>query len=225
MTTRRKARRTLAASRAVPTVVAKTRPSGYQLAGGLGLLVLALSVKDQRGDAPGRQGQGPPGLAGLGVAAVAVGAPDLHGRRYRRVGVRLTVEVDVVPGEGAEFLGARSGQQREHDVGVQPGSVGGVENGLGLVQGEGLGGRPSWPRGTVHSATTLRFTLSRAMRSIDRAVEAPVELTQGAGAEGGGLVCEPPVDVLGAKLTQLASAQRGDDVGAAQDLALGLGAV
>ena len=60
-----------------------------------------------------------------------------------RVGV--AVQIDVVPGEGAEFFGAGAGQQRDDDIGVQPAAFGGGEDGVGLSEGECLG-RAAWLR-------------------------------------------------------------------------------
>jgi hypothetical protein len=72
-------------------------------------VVLDLAVLVQGVDAAQWQGEGAPRLPGLGVSALADRAPYLDRWRYRRVGVRLAVEIDMVPGERAEFFRARVG--------------------------------------------------------------------------------------------------------------------
>jgi hypothetical protein len=57
------------------------------------------------------------GFAGLGLAPGA-DRPPHHDRRWHgRVGVGIAVQVDVIPGERAEFFGSRPGEDREDDVG------------------------------------------------------------------------------------------------------------
>jgi len=70
----------------------------------LGALALVLLV--QCFHAAFRQRQGAAGRTCLGVAANSFRAPYAHVGRNRWLGVRTTGEVDVAPGQRAEFLGS-----------------------------------------------------------------------------------------------------------------------
>ena len=77
-------------------------PTGPSTA--LGALALVLLV--QCFHAAFRQRQGAAGRTCLGVAANSYRAPYAHVGRNRWLGVRTTGEVDVAPGQRAEFLGS-----------------------------------------------------------------------------------------------------------------------
>jgi hypothetical protein len=74
-------------------------------------------------DAARGQGEGAPGLAGLGVSGASDRAPDGDVRRLRRVHVGSAFQEDVVPGEGPELFRTGSRQQREDDGGQAPGRI------------------------------------------------------------------------------------------------------
>jgi hypothetical protein len=46
------------------------------------------------------------------------------------------------PGEGAQFLSAGASEKRDDDVGVKWSALGGNQERIGLVEGEGLGRSP-----------------------------------------------------------------------------------
>jgi hypothetical protein len=75
------------------------------LAGGLPFLGLALLVRDQGLNSSARQAERAPGLGCLGVAVASGGAPDVD---------HALVQVDVVPGEGAQFAGTQA-ERDGHD--------------------------------------------------------------------------------------------------------------
>jgi hypothetical protein len=76
----------------------------------------------------GEQGQaeGAPGPGSLGVAMGADGPPDRDAGRPRGSGIRVA-EVDVLPVQGAGFLGADAGAEAEGDVGADAGPRGGAQ--------------------------------------------------------------------------------------------------
>jgi hypothetical protein len=80
-----------------------------------GLAVLPAAQRLDRGSG---EGEGAAGPFGLGVAVSADRPPHGDVRRDGRAGVRVAVQVDVGPLQGAGFLGADPGQQAEGDVGV-----------------------------------------------------------------------------------------------------------
>lgn len=94
----------------------------------------------------------------------------------------------MVPAQGAEFFGARAGQQREHHIGVQASSLGGAEDSLRPGGAEGLGGSALLASRNGAQRGDVALHLVPGHGSVHRAVEAPVEVTKGTGAEGGGFV-------------------------------------
>jgi Regulator of chromosome condensation (RCC1) repeat len=84
-------------------------------------------------------------------------SPHCDVRWYRQVGVRVAVQVYVIPGEGSRFFGARPGEQRGHDVGVHPRVLSCVEYGLGLTRGQRFGSA-AWLARTASSLTILAIS-------------------------------------------------------------------
>jgi len=64
--------------------------------------------------------KGTPGLLSLDITVGAHGAP--HGQVWwhGRVGIRITIEIHVIPAQGAGLLGPAASQEAEHDVCVKP---------------------------------------------------------------------------------------------------------
>ena len=149
----------------------------------------------------GREGQGAAGLAGLGVAAGADGAPDHDVRRDRWCRRRAAVEVDVAPGQRPQFLGTGAGEQR-HAARRRPSSTlsAARTSAWACSRVSALDGRPVWPVGVPHSSTTLRWTLSRAWARVIARRRMDLRLGDGAGAQRRGLLREPSVDVVGGEV-------------------------
>ncbi|HKF56410.1 MAG TPA: hypothetical protein VKJ45_13225, partial [Blastocatellia bacterium] len=68
---------------------------------------------------------------GLGVATAAHRAPD---------GNRRGIKIDMIPAQRPSLLGTDAGQQAEHDIGAEPGVLGGLEQGRGLFGGQRAAG-------------------------------------------------------------------------------------
>lgn len=79
-------------------------------------------------DAARRQGERAPGLPGLCVPAPPDRTPHSDARRLRRLEVRPTLEEDVVPGEGPQFLGPGTSQQRDDDLRVHRSPLGPLQH-------------------------------------------------------------------------------------------------
>ncbi len=182
-------------------------------AGGLPLVFLSVPVPSQGRDAAVRQGQGAPGLPGLGVAAPPHGAPDREVRRDRGIGVRASGQVHVLPGERTQLLGAGTGEEGDDDVGVHGVAFDGPQDRCGLGERYGLG-RPARLTGG-HGAQRHDVPVDSAadQGSLHRAVQTGVHALQGARAERARLRRQPRVDVVDAEFAQLPVAQDGDDMG------------
>jgi len=49
----------------------------------------------------------------------AYGAPDVDMGRYRRLGVGVALQVDVIPPQCTRLLGSDAYQETQHNVGIQ----------------------------------------------------------------------------------------------------------
>ena len=65
----------------------------------------------------------------------------MNGRRDRRVSVRFTVKIYVVPVQFPNLLGSGSSQQRDDDVSTERVTLGSAKNCFGLLEGKRL----RWP--------------------------------------------------------------------------------
>src|SRR5690348_15263051 len=88
-------RRTSAASSWDPCAVVKTSPLSCQRSPARSRLPLSL-LTERFHRHPG-ESQRTPGLPRLGVSVGAYGAPDVDVWRYRRLGGRVALQVDVIP--------------------------------------------------------------------------------------------------------------------------------
>jgi Protein of unknown function (DUF1214) len=66
-----------------------------------------------------RQSQGAPGLLRLGVSVGTYRAPDVDMGRYWRVGVRVALQVDMIPPQRTRLFGSDADQETQDNVGVQ----------------------------------------------------------------------------------------------------------
>jgi V8-like Glu-specific endopeptidase len=82
------------------------------------------------------QRQRPPRLSRLGVAAFAHRTPYRYRRRHGPRRARIPVQVDVLPAQLPGLLGADPRRQAQHDVGVQPGLPGRIQQRQRLLQSE-----------------------------------------------------------------------------------------
>ena len=63
-------------------------------------------------------------------------APDVDMGRYRRLGVRVAVQVDVIPSQRPRFFGPDAYQEAQDNVGVQAVRACRLDQGNGLTEGE-----------------------------------------------------------------------------------------
>src|SRR6516162_5277219 len=105
------------------------------------------------------QPQRAPGLLRLGVPMGTHGAPDVDMRGYRRVGIRVALQVDVIPSQRPRLLGPDADQEAQHNVGIQPGRARRRIRATAWPKLSDLDGRPSWPPGVSTSVAILRRTL------------------------------------------------------------------
>jgi hypothetical protein len=127
-------------------------------------------------------------------------APHLDRGQYRRVGVRLAVQVDPVPGECPQFLGTRSGQQPQHEVTVELAGPGGVEEVRGLVQSERLRRPTLLALRNPTECDHVALDQVTGHRAVHGPVQAFPEAFQRAGCQDLGLGREPPVHLTGAEI-------------------------
>jgi hypothetical protein len=96
------------------------------------------------------ESQRAPGLLRLGVPVGTDRTPDVDMGRHRRAGVRVALEVDVIPPQCTCLLGSYADQEAQDNVGIQAVRPGRTDQGNSLPEGERLGRAALLAGGGVH---------------------------------------------------------------------------
>jgi hypothetical protein len=130
---------------------------------------------------------------------------------------RPSVEIDQVPRQRAEFFGPSAGQQRYDHISVQRISLGRIEPGVRLGEGQRLRRSTDRALGNLAEGDDVAFNLISSHRSVDHPIERLVEPLNSAGAERRRFACKPSVDIGRREIAQLPRTQDRNDVAPTQE--------
>jgi hypothetical protein len=142
----------------------------------------ALLEAGQGAGGEGGQDESAPGAGALGVAVGADRPPDRDASGAR------VVQVDALPQEGAGFLGADAGAEGQGDVRADPGAGAGLQQGGGLVEGEGLAGPARLTFGGVGELGGVDRDIAPGLSTADDPLQREVAHRDHRGAVGRGHV-------------------------------------
>lgn len=129
----------------------------------------------------------------------------------------LSGQVNVIPCQRPQFLGARAGQQRQDDVGVHVRTFCRCKHSPGL--GEGQRFRWATRAASWSEAESGDVALHLVARhcSSDRAIQAAMELSQAPGAQDLRLLGKPFINIVSTEITKPSRADSRDQMNSAQD--------
>ena len=129
-------------------------------------------------------------------------APDVDVGRYRRLGVRVARQVDVIPPQRPCLFGPDAYQEAQDDVGVQAVRACRLDQGNGLTEGERLGRAAPLAGGCVHERGDVTADLVVGLGVPDGPREPGVRHAHRPGGAGGRQLFERRPDGCRRELTQ-----------------------